>query len=53
MATSFGARDIRYPDSQEKEPEVVQEMVEEKVEEIESGPEEVPVLAPINPCGHK
>ena len=50
MATSFGARDIRYPDGQgDKEPEVVQK----EVEEIESGPEEVPVLAPINPCGHK
>ena len=50
MATSFGACDIRFPDGQEeKEPEVVQE----QVEVIESGPEEVPVLAPINPCGHK
>ena len=50
MATSFGARDIRYPDGQEeKEPEVVQE----QVEEIESGPMVVPVIAPINPCGHK
>ena len=45
MATSFGARDIRYPDGQvDKEPEVVQK----DVEEIESGPMEVPVLAPIN-----
>ena len=49
MATSFGARDIRFPDGQEeKEPEV-----QDKVEEIESGPEEAPVLTPINPCGHK
>ena len=32
-----------------KEPEVVQK----EVEEIVSGPMEVPVLAPINPCGHK
>ena len=49
MATSFGAHDIRFPDGQEKEPEVVQE----QVEVIESGPEEVPVIAPINPYGHK
>ena len=32
-----------------KEPEVVLK----EVKEIESGPMEVPVIAPINPCGHK
>ena len=32
-----------------KEPEVAQK----EVEEIESGPMVVPVVAPINPCGHK
>ena len=48
MATCFGARDIRFPDGQvEKEPEMVQEEV------IESGPMEVSVLTPVNPCGHK
>ena len=47
MATSFGAHDIRFPDGQEeKEPEVVQE----QVEEIESGPMEVPVIAPSTPA---
>ena len=47
MAQTFGARDIRFPNGQEeKEPEQV-------VEEIESGPQEAPVLTSINPCGHK
>ena len=43
MATGcdFACRDIRYPEGQ---PEV---------EEIESGPMEVQVINPINPCGHK
>ena len=45
MAQSFGAKDIRYPNGQE-EPEQV-------VEEIESGPQEVPVLTSTNPCGLK
>ena len=49
MAQTFGARDIRFPDGQEEKEPVVQELVEE----IESGPEEAPVLTTINPCGHK
>ena len=49
MAQTFGAHDIRFPNGQEEKEPVVQDMVEE----IESGPEEAPVLTPINPCGHK
>ena len=51
MATSvgFACRDIRYPEGQTDE---VEKPMEE-VEEIESGPMEVQVIHPINPCGHK
>ena len=48
MATGveFACQDIRHPLGEpDKNPEVV--------EEIESGPMEVQVIHPINPCGHK